>query len=159
MVPAWLPVACPPTAQASSDPSAHTPSRSSVVLLGTVDHAEPSQCTIAPESPTLHTSWLALPETECRPVYIPTGLGEAIQRVPCQWMIVASRPTAHTSLAPDPHTLNRAIDVPLLGVVYAPDGSTRTIRPSRPTAHTVPAPSPHTARVLFWPSVLVHVAP
>src|SRR5262245_36465314 len=147
MVPEWLPVACPPTAQTSSAPWAHTPSRSSVVLLGTVDHAEPSQCTIVPESPTHHTSLLALPDTECRLVYIPTGLGAAVQRVPCQRMIVASSPTAHTSLAPDPHSLTSAFDVPLVGVVYAPDGSTRTIRPLRPAAHTVPEPSPHTERV------------
>ena len=117
------------------------------MLLGTVDHAVPSQCTIVPESPTLHTSSLALPETEFRLVYLPTELGEAVQLVPCQWMIVASMPTAHTSLAPDPHTPNSGCDVPLLGVVCVPDGSTRTVRPSRPTAHTVPEPSPHTARV------------
>src|SRR5207237_7569044 len=88
-----------------------TPQSGFVVPLGKPDHALPSQCRIAPPSPTAQTSVLALPHTPRRLFVAP--LGKADHALPSQCTIVPYPPTAQTSVLVLPHTPPREFVGPL----------------------------------------------
>lgn len=96
----WSMTPCSPTAHAS--PPLPQTARSQVfpaVASGSRDHATPSQCWMAPHSPTIQTSFAAVPQIP-RSEPAAGTVASTDQAVPSQWRTVPASPTTHASSGP-----------------------------------------------------------
>src|SRR4029453_2308502 len=101
------PSGVPPTAHASSGELAHTPQRVAVVPESCSENEEPSQCTMRPPVPTIHTSLEPEPPTP-QNVSGPPG-DRSVHLLPSKWSASVSKPslpsgppTTKTSSGPVP---------------------------------------------------------